>query len=668
MGFAAPWFLAGVAAIALPVWLHLLRRHRSNPVRFSSLMFFEPHTQSSIKHRRLRYLLLFALRAALLALLALAFAGPFLTTNTDPAASERRLVVLAIDNSFSMRQGNRLDRAKQDAARTLEGLRSGERAQVIAFAGQVRVMTDAEADAGALRGAVSAIGPTDERGSYAEVVRAVRSIAKAAGGSVELHVFSDFQRSSWPDNFNDVRLPAGVRLVAHRSADGALPNLAVESVQAPARLYGEGRARIQAVVASFGAERATRRVSLLLNGREMAGKSVDVAPGGRASVEFDAIEAPYGRNRGEVRIDSGDAFPADDVFYFGTERTDPRQVLFVHDARNARDVLYFRAALEAAAGGAFHLDVVPAGEAGSRDPAKYAFIVLSDAPGLPPVFESALREYVRKGGSLWIALGLTAAGQSRVPIFDAPIRRAQYASREGELFEGVSSLDATHPSLRHSGSWDGVRFFQTVGVEPGPARVVARLSNDAPLLVEKRVGEGRVLVFASTFDNISNDFPVHPGFVPFVDETARYLAGTDTAAASVTVGSWLELGRRREQGASAEVLDPRGARVLSLAESTRARSVQLATAGFYDVRRPNSGGELVAVNPDRRESDLSVVPADTLALWQNSGGRAPADAGAAESGPRRVDLWWYVLLAALLVAVAESLIGNDHLAADKEAG
>ena len=68
MGFLAPWFLAGAVAIGLPFWIHLLRQYRSTPHPFSSLMFFERRTQSSIKHRRLRYLLLLSLRVALLLL------------------------------------------------------------------------------------------------------------------------------------------------------------------------------------------------------------------------------------------------------------------------------------------------------------------------------------------------------------------------------------------------------------------------------------------------------------------------------------------------------------------------------------------------------------------------------------------------------------------------
>src|SRR5947207_11384159 len=103
MGFFTPWFLAGALAVGLPVWLHLLKKHKTTPLPFSSLMFFEKRTQSSIKHRRLQYLLLFALRTALLILLALAFANPLIRSSAGPAGGGKKLMVLAIDQSFSMR-------------------------------------------------------------------------------------------------------------------------------------------------------------------------------------------------------------------------------------------------------------------------------------------------------------------------------------------------------------------------------------------------------------------------------------------------------------------------------------------------------------------------------------------------------------------------------------
>ena len=72
MGFIAPWFLAGLLALGIPVFVHLLRKHVTIPRPVSSLMFFERGKQSSTRHRRLRYLLLFTLRLLLVFLIVLA--------------------------------------------------------------------------------------------------------------------------------------------------------------------------------------------------------------------------------------------------------------------------------------------------------------------------------------------------------------------------------------------------------------------------------------------------------------------------------------------------------------------------------------------------------------------------------------------------------------------
>ena len=70
MGFFSPWFLGGLIAVGLPIYLHLLKRHKTDPQPFPSLMFFEHREQSSVQHRRLDYILLFILRTLMLILLA----------------------------------------------------------------------------------------------------------------------------------------------------------------------------------------------------------------------------------------------------------------------------------------------------------------------------------------------------------------------------------------------------------------------------------------------------------------------------------------------------------------------------------------------------------------------------------------------------------------------
>ena len=105
MGFLAPWFFGGLALLSVPVFVHLLRHHVAIPRPVSSLMFFERGIQSSTRHHRLKHLVLLALRCALVLLVVLAFANPFV--RRVAANTNGRLLLIVLDNSFSMRAGSR---------------------------------------------------------------------------------------------------------------------------------------------------------------------------------------------------------------------------------------------------------------------------------------------------------------------------------------------------------------------------------------------------------------------------------------------------------------------------------------------------------------------------------------------------------------------------------
>src|SRR5215475_9445403 len=191
MGFLAPWFIAGLAVLGVPIFVHLLRRHVTTPRPVSSLMFFERGTQSSTRHRRLKYRLLFALRAALLLLVVLAFANPFVRRSAAGSNGRTHLVVL--DNSFSMRAATRFPEGK---------------AQVLALGGELEILTQPITDGARLRSALESIQPGDGRASFSDLARAVRSLSESVHGPVDVDLFSDLQRSAMPANFSDAVLPA----------------------------------------------------------------------------------------------------------------------------------------------------------------------------------------------------------------------------------------------------------------------------------------------------------------------------------------------------------------------------------------------------------------------------------------------------------------------------
>src|SRR5262249_34921879 len=151
--------------------------------------------------------------------------------------------------------------------------------------------------------------------------------------------------------------------------------------------------------------------------------------------------------------------------------------------------------------------------------------------------------------------------------------------------------------------------------------------------------------------------PLHTSFVPFVDQTARYLGRLDNGPASVPVASFAELRDTREAGAAVDVLDPKGERAFTLAEATKAQNIQFTQVGLYDIRRPNGRNELIAVNADRHESDLTPAPPETLSLWQNTAnGTSASGGGTTAQDQKPLSLWWYVMLAVLLLTLAESVL------------
>src|SRR5258708_36268673 len=222
MGLFAPWFLAGLAGVALPLYLHLLKRHRTPPKPVPSLMLYESRVVSSTRHRRLDHILLLSLRLLMLVLLILAFADPFI--NRNPAAlASNRLVLLVVDNSFSMRAGSRFADAR-DAAMTVLAGKGAARAQVAAFGSQLRLMTQPIQDQSTLRAAVQAIQPGDGHGNFGELARAVRGMGESVHTPIEVHLFSDMQRTELAPTFSDMARPSNVKLVTHAALDKTQPN------------------------------------------------------------------------------------------------------------------------------------------------------------------------------------------------------------------------------------------------------------------------------------------------------------------------------------------------------------------------------------------------------------------------------------------------------------
>ncbi len=356
-----------------------------------------------------------------------------------------------------------------------------------------------------------------------------------------------------------------------------VPNWAVESVNAPGQVWDPKKARVAS--RNRGLRHSRRHAHGFA--RHQRQNRRDAAPSTsppRAAPPSSSIRSTfrYGFSRCEVRIDSADALPADDISLFAVERSDPQKVLFVHESSDTRSPLYFGAALAAAAESAFTMDSVPVAQAANVRPSDYAFVVLSDVVSLPASLENDLTRYVRAGGSV---LDRRRHIRGRAPAH--PSLRCECA--EGAIttrapaasLQTVGDTDPSYPSIGKADRWSGVKFYYAVKVEDAGSRVVARLTDQTPLLLEKT--DRRRPRPATRFRPRQSHqrFPAAPRFRP-VRRPDGALSFRHGAPQRIAPGRFVPRSAHqpRKQAVSVEVIDPQGRRPLSLKEATTAQTYQ----------------------------------------------------------------------------------------------
>jgi hypothetical protein len=675
----APWFLAGLALLAVPIVVHLTNRERRQPVPFPSLMFLRRVPHRTVRRRRLRHLLLFALRCLAVVLLALAFARPFLDRRgaarrgAGPAGRE---VVVLLDRSYSMGAGDRWARATAAARRVADGLAPGDRATLVLFDEQPAVAVRATGDAEALRAAVARarVGSGATRYDPALALAAnVLATSELAGREAVL--ITDFQRAGWQGS-DEARLPAGAALTTVDAGGGVADgNLAVTSVDL-ARDVENGRERITTTARLVNAGAARPRdvaAQLLVDGRVVDARQARVAPDGAATVTFAPVALAEGWTRATVRAGS-DALPADNAFHFAVSRGQVVSALVV-DKRSARPdaSLYLRRALSVGDRSPFRVSIARAGSLRAEDFAGRSLVVLNDAP---PDAAAArlLAAHVRRGAGLLVVLG-DASGAAAWPSDAAallPARVGDVVDRTDQGGTRLATVDRAHPvfapfAAPRSGDLSAARVLRYRALVPAAdAGVLARFADGSPALVERTVGAGRVLMWASTLDNFWTDLAVQPVFVPLVHQLAKHTANFRDARPWLTVGQTADLSTAGASAGEWVVETPSGRTEPLSAASGAAPALTASEQGFYTVRRADGrvAPLTVAVNLDAAEADPARVDPGEVARAVAPDPRAAPSAAAQAEGASRQDeerrqsAWWYVLATALVVLAAETLLSN----------
>lgn len=689
--FLAPAFLAGLLAIAVPVWLH--RVARANPTRhpFASLMLLESTETQRTAKRTLRYWLLLALRIALLLALVFAFAGPLISSRAVPSINpDARLHAIVLDASLSMQYADRWARALEEAGRVAEAAKSGDQVMLVVGKGrQMKVMQDATKaeNIGSLRAELQQLKPELGRLDYGLMMTTANGWLGTRRLPVIMHVITDLQQSASPLRFADLEPPAGVQIELHDVGKGDSANTYIRGATLTAADAGTLTVDVEArapqaqsrevVVSIDGAEVGRKRVELkastqiaLPEGEGSppvallpAPERAETASVAHEKLTFSDLKLTPGAHRIEVALQPQDALPQDDRFYAVVEHADPR-VLLVSRPTNTDDTAYVAAAVGSLTAPRLRVEQHTAQAIEDRALGVYSTLMVTDVAALSSIAAAKIADYVTAGGTLLVTLGPGAATHTEGLLKGLLIRDVQKQPTR------VGHIDSSHPALRNAEGWQEIRFFQHMQVQPAADdKVLISLLDGQPLLFERTLGAGRMLVLTSPLDREWNDFATHPLFVRFMGEAARYLSGAGVAAASSQVGSIVMTGLTAESGG--QIFDPQGQRVLNLNETVSADRLIPDRTGFYEVRS-GAGARWIAVNVDPRESDLTPMSSQALQRWQGlqSAQAAPANTAVAsdeQANPApTLSLGYWLLTIAVALLVMELLMANHYLAVRRE--
>jgi hypothetical protein len=666
LGFLVPAFLAGLAALLVPLLIHLRQREWERPRRFPSLMFLRRIPIRTARRRRITDWLLLLLRAGVFALLVAAFARPFFRRTTSVAtAAPARAVALLLDRSLSMGHRDVWPAALDSARRIIAALRPEDRAGLIFFDEESEVAQPLTTDRAAVLAAIAAAKPSARGTRYAAALRAARQLLSTAQGAPgQILIITDLQRSGL-SGLAGLELPADAEVRAvlvqpPSRANTALVGADVQRVPSGARSQLLVAARLMS--RELGGPRRAR-LSLTLNGRAAGSREVTLPADGVVTAAFDPVPLAAGRARAELAL-APDALSADDDFRFVVPAEQALRVLLVAPpGARADETLFLERALSIGREPKLALE-----RRSSLDPRTLrgaAVVLLLDTPVPTGAVGAALDQWVREGGGLLVAAGqrlaARSAGGALLPgLLKGSIERL---SDHGGAFGEVSLDHPIFAPFREGGgaALGAARFLRYPRVEPvAGAEVLARFDDGAAALVEQAQGAGRTLLLAVPLDGLTGDFPLQPAYLPFLRRLAVYAAGHQAAPLWRTTG---ETGIV-PSGLRDPVIATPGGELLRPASDSGPCTMVLTEAGFYQMYGGRAAGEpveIVAANPPAGESDLTPADPRELLLGVRRSDSASASAlappaPAEREGRQRV--WRILLVLAAVLLVAETIVAN----------
>jgi len=669
MVFLTPLFLIGLLAALIPVAIHLIRREKPPKVMFSTIRFLKKTSKKLVLFQHLQQMALLLLRAAVIVLLVLAFARPLFNQSVARLLdADPQSAVILLDLSMSMRWQDNFDQAKAEALAVVDRLSGGDELGLIAFSGAAEVVRELDTKGGQVRELIESF---DEPGFgstryYPNLRLADQMLEDSRYENRAIYLISDFQEVGLRDADESWKLAPGVALYLIDVGSADSVNLVLTDVRSPEQLLEDSaQQQILARVRSTGTQYLdSGEVSLSLNGQMVDRRPINLTDRSEQVVTFAVDFEAEGDYVGEIRV-AGDNFSDDNSYYFIVDVLPKINVLLVNGEASDNwfddEGHWFGLAVSGTDSSPFSLETIDPTELSAAAMRQSDVVALLNVGQLTSSQAAALSEYVVNGGSLLIAPGdridERVFNQQLGEISPARLKQGSSLGRDDYLV--IADYDRRHPILRPLGSEWSARFQGHWRLTPSEdANVLMQFDNTEAALVERDVGEGKILLFASSLDLEWNNLALQGLFLPFVHETLRYLVRFEIGQSAYEIGDSISL----EQFASdteVSVSDADGRSV-----SLEANNLQRASSPGLFTASSGAVSNRYAVNILPEESNFTRVATSALYDAVVNPDTSPLQSREAQTtqlieeleNPQR--LWWWILTLVMVLLLVEVLVAN----------
>ena len=509
MSLLAPLFLLGLLGLAVPWILHRLQQRDAPATDFPSKRFLKTTSSNTARRKRLRFRGLLSVRWLLLALLCLLFAEPLLKHVNQAFAEPRTMHLLVLDNSFSMRFGDRWQRAIAQLEDVLADLDSDDAVTLMLADNKMEIVQignstegATEQTSGSTDSAVSSTsgdqgnsadtveglqrqlqvlsqnGPGNRRLQFDKMMDGIARFATDSDLPVVAHIVTDAQRNAANAGFNALYRDElqGMNLYnVNQSDDNNF------SVHASANWKDENTVAVEArvlwsvdsvvVADETGAETMTLTVSSGDN--VLASSEIDLTRGSAINVDFDAVDvsAPLRQldttsaDRTallelQVRIDGellqADGLEQDNVAKLGLARHAPQHIrLLATDPRAQENALIY---LTTAFRQMQNVDVEEISAGSNRLPPDTDLLIVLQSRGdalLPRLADG----FLQNGGAVLQVLGGPSSAGLTQGFSASADRLAQQLQIEADP---LTRVDTAHPLTLNARDWSEALLYREI--------------------------------------------------------------------------------------------------------------------------------------------------------------------------------------------------------------